>query len=246
MRPGTWRSPTSGTPDSSSRDTRRSDRHNRSVTPGEWSAADESVAVWPGRNWPLGATWGEESTNFAVYAPDATAVWVCLFDDERQRDPARADRAQPGHLARRAARARSPASATASGPTGRGTPNGDCASTRTSCCSTPTRARSAASSAPTRRSSASRPVTTCGPRTTPHVLRRARLRAVRRPQRRRPRRLRLGRRPEDRRPVARHRDLRAARQGLHQAARPDPRGAARHVRRARSPAWSPTTSTTSA
>jgi glycogen debranching enzyme GlgX len=50
------------------------------VTPGEWTAAGESVAVWPGRNWPLGATWGEESTNFAVYAPAATCVWVCLFD----------------------------------------------------------------------------------------------------------------------------------------------------------------------
>ena len=55
--------------------------HHRRVTPGEWSAADERVDVWPGRNWPLGATWGEESTNFAVHAPDATAMWVCLFDD---------------------------------------------------------------------------------------------------------------------------------------------------------------------
>ncbi|WP_123389167.1 glycogen debranching protein GlgX [Nocardioides aurantiacus] len=52
------------------------------MTPGQWSAADERVAVWPGRNWPLGATWGEESTNFAVHAPDATEVWLCLFDDD--------------------------------------------------------------------------------------------------------------------------------------------------------------------
>ncbi|MCW2827979.1 MAG: glgX 2, partial [Marmoricola sp.] len=37
--------------------------------------------MWPGRAWPLGATWGEESTNFAVYAPNATALWVCLFAD---------------------------------------------------------------------------------------------------------------------------------------------------------------------
>ena len=37
--------------------------------------------MWPGRSWPLGATWDEESTNFAVYAPEATAVWVCLFAD---------------------------------------------------------------------------------------------------------------------------------------------------------------------
>lgn len=41
-----------------------------------------SASVWPGRNWPLGSTWTEEATNFAVHAPDATAVWVCLFDEE--------------------------------------------------------------------------------------------------------------------------------------------------------------------
>ena len=37
--------------------------------------------VWPGQHQPLGATWSEESTNFAVYAPEATRVEVCLFDD---------------------------------------------------------------------------------------------------------------------------------------------------------------------
>jgi len=30
----------------------------------------------------LGATWTPASTNFAVYAPNATAMWLCLFDDE--------------------------------------------------------------------------------------------------------------------------------------------------------------------
>ena len=35
--------------------------------------------MWPGRNWPLGATWSPESTNFAVHAPRATAAWVCLL-----------------------------------------------------------------------------------------------------------------------------------------------------------------------
>ncbi len=44
------------------------------------------MPVWPGRNWPLGATWGEESTNFAVHSPDATQVWVCLFDDGPEDD----------------------------------------------------------------------------------------------------------------------------------------------------------------
>jgi glycogen debranching enzyme GlgX len=38
--------------------------------------------VWPGRTWPLGASYDDEATNFAVRAPEATGVWVCLFDDE--------------------------------------------------------------------------------------------------------------------------------------------------------------------
>ncbi|MEP9385233.1 glycogen debranching protein GlgX [Nocardioides sp. KR10-350] len=47
-----------------------------------WSYLGETAPVWPGRNWPLGATWTPESTNFAVYAPNATAMWLCLFDDD--------------------------------------------------------------------------------------------------------------------------------------------------------------------
>ncbi|MCX6397551.1 MAG: glycogen debranching protein GlgX [Propionibacteriales bacterium] len=46
-----------------------------------WTSPEDSAPVWPGRSWPLGATWGEESTNFAAYAPHATAMWVCLFDE---------------------------------------------------------------------------------------------------------------------------------------------------------------------
>ena len=52
------------------------------VTPGLWRIRGESTPVWPGRNWPLGATWSPESTNFAVHAPRATAAFVSLFDDE--------------------------------------------------------------------------------------------------------------------------------------------------------------------
>ncbi len=44
-----------------------------------WRGMGETRPVWRGRNWPLGATWAEESTNFAVYAPRATAMWVCVF-----------------------------------------------------------------------------------------------------------------------------------------------------------------------
>ncbi|MCU1678878.1 MAG: glycogen debranching enzyme GlgX [Frankiales bacterium] len=35
---------------------------------------------WPGHPHPLGATWDGEGTNFAIYAPSAEAVDVCLFD----------------------------------------------------------------------------------------------------------------------------------------------------------------------
>jgi glycogen operon protein len=48
----------------------------------EWHSREETAPVWPGRSWPLGATWSEESTNFAVYAPEATAMWVCVFDED--------------------------------------------------------------------------------------------------------------------------------------------------------------------
>ena len=38
--------------------------------------------MWPGRGWPLGAAWTPESTNFAVHAPMADRLWVCLFDED--------------------------------------------------------------------------------------------------------------------------------------------------------------------
>jgi glycogen operon protein len=52
------------------------------VTPGTWRRPGETAAVWPGRTWPLGATYDGEATNFAVRAPEATGMWVCLFDDD--------------------------------------------------------------------------------------------------------------------------------------------------------------------
>ena len=52
------------------------------VTPGLWRNLGDRSPVWPGRHHPLGASWSPEATNFAVHAPNATAVWVCLFDDE--------------------------------------------------------------------------------------------------------------------------------------------------------------------
>ena len=41
----------------------------------------EQPAVWPGRHEPLGATVLDGATNFAVWAPDATRVELCLFDE---------------------------------------------------------------------------------------------------------------------------------------------------------------------
>ena len=52
------------------------------MTPGIWTHLGQRAQVWPGRNWPLGATWSPESTNFAVYSPNATECWVCVFDDD--------------------------------------------------------------------------------------------------------------------------------------------------------------------
>nr|WP_246283930.1 glycogen debranching protein GlgX [Nocardioides perillae] len=47
-----------------------------------WTHLGQTASVWPGRNWPLGATWDGEATNFAVHAPRATAVWLCVFEDD--------------------------------------------------------------------------------------------------------------------------------------------------------------------
>ena len=41
-------------------------------------------ASWPGRPTPLGATWDGEGTNFAVFAPAAESVELCLFDGETE------------------------------------------------------------------------------------------------------------------------------------------------------------------
>ncbi|MBV9578761.1 MAG: glycogen debranching enzyme GlgX, partial [Chloroflexi bacterium] len=47
------------------------------------------LTVWPGRSDPLGATWDGHGTNFAVYAPRAVRVELCLFDDVAGKESAR-------------------------------------------------------------------------------------------------------------------------------------------------------------
>ena len=38
------------------------------------------MRVWPGRPYPLGATWDGAGVNFALFSENATAVELCLFD----------------------------------------------------------------------------------------------------------------------------------------------------------------------
>ncbi len=49
--------------------------------PGLWRNLGEVAPIWPGSNRDLGSTWSEESTNFAVWAPEASAAYLCLIDE---------------------------------------------------------------------------------------------------------------------------------------------------------------------
>jgi isoamylase len=40
------------------------------------------VTVWPGKSFPLGATWDGSGTNFAVFSEVAERIELCLFDDD--------------------------------------------------------------------------------------------------------------------------------------------------------------------
>ena len=40
--------------------------------------------VWPGRPFPLGATWDGEGTNFSLFSERAERVELCLFDDDHE------------------------------------------------------------------------------------------------------------------------------------------------------------------
>jgi isoamylase len=42
------------------------------------------MRVWPGRSYPVGATWDGEGVNFALFSENATAVELCLFDQPGQ------------------------------------------------------------------------------------------------------------------------------------------------------------------
>ncbi len=55
--------------------------------------------AWPGRPFPLGASWDGQGTNFALFSEHADSVELCLFDDdgEEVRVPVTERRAQSWH-----------------------------------------------------------------------------------------------------------------------------------------------------
>jgi isoamylase len=48
-----------------------------------------SQKVWPGRPYPLGATWDGEGVNFAIFSAHAEKIELCLFDRSGNREEAR-------------------------------------------------------------------------------------------------------------------------------------------------------------
>ncbi|MBI3804923.1 MAG: glycogen debranching protein GlgX [Nitrospirae bacterium] len=42
--------------------------------------------LWPGRSYPLGATWDGDGTNFALFSENATGVELCLYNDVYDKD----------------------------------------------------------------------------------------------------------------------------------------------------------------
>ncbi|MDD5462260.1 MAG: glycogen debranching protein GlgX [Methylococcales bacterium] len=63
--------------------------------------ADQITIVWPGKPYPLGATWNERGVNFALFSEHAERVELCLFDakglHEVQRIPLREQTDQIWH-----------------------------------------------------------------------------------------------------------------------------------------------------
>jgi pullulanase/glycogen debranching enzyme len=59
------------------------------------SAALMPMRVWPGRPYPLGATWDGMGVNFALFSENATKVELCLFESvNAQSESQRIQRAQ--------------------------------------------------------------------------------------------------------------------------------------------------------
>mgnify|MGYP000275959320 CR=1 FL=1 len=48
-----------------------------------------STAVWPGKPYPLGASWDGEGVNFAIFSEHAEKVELCLIDGRGRRETER-------------------------------------------------------------------------------------------------------------------------------------------------------------
>src|SRR5207248_11030761 len=44
--------------------------------------ARQVTDVWPGRPYPLGATWDGEGVNFSIFSEGAERIELCLFDGQ--------------------------------------------------------------------------------------------------------------------------------------------------------------------
>ena len=86
--------------------------------------------VWPGKPFPLGATWDGKGANFSLFSEHAERVELCLFDGDRE------TRFELGDVTAHNGTATSPASGrasdTATASTARTTRRAGTASTRTS------------------------------------------------------------------------------------------------------------------
>ena len=80
------------------------------------------MRLWPGSPFPLGATYDGTGTNFPLFSEVAERVELCLFDDDGDRDARRPARGHRVRLARLPARASARGSATASACTARASP----------------------------------------------------------------------------------------------------------------------------
>ena len=188
------------------------------------------MEVWPGRPFPLGATWDGEGTNFSLFSEHAERVELCLFDGDATRR-ASSCRDAPLTSGTATSRASGRASATATASTAPTSRERATASTRQ------------AADRPLREGDRGAGRTGSAANVLPYVPgagEDADLElddeddampipkcVVIDPT------LRLGGRPAARHAVARHRHLRGARQGLHDAPPGHPRGPARHLRRPR-------------
>ena len=53
--------------------------------------ADRVRESWPGRPFPLGATWDGGGTNFSLFSEHAEWIELCLFDEDGEETPRRDD-----------------------------------------------------------------------------------------------------------------------------------------------------------